>query len=181
MSDTESALLLAVRDRIREACGYSEAQCEVEFDEIAPAGVGDVYVVVMPAGWRPGPRNNAGGGVLDEIIDVDVEVVLRSGQFPRDRSRTMFIDTLTGINTRLQQINTLAGHFNYDVLDRAKLHLVDSTQGFVEPLKFGGIEAKPREVPAEVFSARPGPEPVGLARKLSLVGARRIQYRTTMT
>lgn len=180
MSDTETALLLGVRDRIREACGYSEAQCECEFDEMAPASVGDVYVVVMPGGWQPGPRNN-GGGILDELIDVEVEVILRSGQFPKDRSRGLFMDTLTGLNTRLQQINTLAGHLNYAVLDLAKLHLVDSTQGFVEPLKFGGIERKPREVPPEIFSATAGSQPAGLARRLTLVGARRIQNRTTMT
>lgn len=178
--DSETALLQALRDAIRQECGYQPEQCEVEFDALVPANCGEVYVAVIPGGWRPGPSTDGNGGVLDELIDVDVEVVIRMAGVPRDRKREVFLSTLGGLNNRLWQIVTTVGHFDYRVITAAKGYSAASSAGFIVPLKFGGMEQLPRSVSSDYFKARAGEEAAGLARKVFFRGARRLQYRATM-
>lgn len=176
--NTEAALLQAVRDQIRDRCGYGENECEVEFDEQAPATVGQVYIAVCPGGWRPGPNNDNGGGVLDELIDVEVTCILRAANVPRDRKRSVFLDNLNGLNERLSKIDNWI-HFRTEVMQKANA-LLESTQGFIEMLKFGGMEAKPRAVTSETFAAKSGENAAGLARTIMFRGARRIQERAQL-
>ena len=175
---SETALLNAVRDEIRRLCSYSETECEVEYDEMAPANVGDVYVAVQPGGWRPGPNNNSSGGVLDELYDVDVTIVMRCAKLPRDRQRNVFAGNLENLNSRVRAVSA-ACHFSYLVLTKANAEIVNtqnSNEGFTEPLKFGGVDAKPRMVGPDFFAAIGSDPRAGMARTVRLVGARRIQY-----
>lgn len=175
---SETALLNAVRDHIRSACDYKETECEVEYDEMAPANVGDVYVCVQPGGWCPGPNNGSSGDVLDEVFDVDVTVVMRCAKVPRDRQRNVFAGNLESLNARIRAIISAAGVFDYDILAAANAEIVNtqnSRQGFIEPLKFGGVDPKPRFVSPEFFAAVGGEQRSGMARTLRLTGARRIQ------
>lgn len=179
MRAAEKNLLLAVRNRLRTAtgsggAGFSDAECDIEFDEMAPATQGHRYIVVMPAGWRPGPRHNTSGGVNDLIYAVDVTVIQRVANVARDRYRT----TLTALEALADLIFPVVD-FNYTTLAAANTLLAaetpSSTEGFSEPLRFIGM-GKPRLVSGELFG---GAEPkAGLARTVSFGGARRITVKT---
>lgn len=173
---SETALLVAVRDQIREICGYKPHECNIEYDEVPPAIAGEVYVVVMPGGWQPGENNAKGGGVLDEIYSVDVSVIMRATRIPRDKTRDLYLDLLDGLNVRVKAIRA-AVHFNLEVMAAANENLEDSSAlPFIETLKFSGMDRRPRLVGAEVFGDKPGERRAGLARTINFSGARRIQY-----
>lgn len=175
---SETALLNAVRDVIRQRCNYRDHECEVEFDELAPANVGEVYLAVQPGGFRPGPTNASSGGVLDELYDVEVTVAIRCAKVPRDRQREVFAKNLEGLNSRLRAIVAAVGNFSYEVLNLANAEIVNtqnSNEGFIEPLKFGGVDSKPRMIGPDFFAAVGNDQRAGMARTVRLVGARRIQ------
>ena len=92
---SESALLRAVVVQIRlhnTSATYQARQVEVEYDELAPATVGDLYIMVIPAGVEAGPAHNSSGGVIDKFYGVDVAMVLRAPKKPRDRRREYLTD-----------------------------------------------------------------------------------------
>ena len=171
---SETALLTAVRHQIITKCGYTDSQVGIELDEIIPPLVGDVYVHVAPGEWTPGDANNTSGGVLDEVLSVDVTVIMRAAKVPKDRRRGVLIDNLDGINVRLRKIITAIGNFSYDLINEANALLSDGAEGFVEPLRFRGM-SKPHVVPSEQFSARAGEPQAGIERTAKFGGARRIQ------
>lgn len=170
----ESALLLAVRDKLRDGEGWTEKQCEVEQDEIAPATVGQLYVVVLPGGWSNGPRHNTSGGVNDLLFSVDVAVIKRAASTPRDRRRNLFLTNLDGLNAEVGKVFKWVD-FRYDVLDAAN-ELIERETGiekaFVEPLKFSTVDRRPRVVGGEMFAAAANQPAAGLIRVVSFVGAR---------
>jgi len=180
MSDnaSETALLEAVRNRLRTQLTLDDHQCEIEFDEMAPATVGDKYLVVLPGGVSDGPAHRTSGQVIDEVIGVDVTVVLRATSVPRDRHRDVYLRNLMSLNDLIQKVRD-AIDFKYEVNTAANViitGLTGSTYGFTEPLKFQGMQARPVKVSAEFFAA--SKEPVaGLARTVYFRGARRIQAR----
>ena len=171
--NSETALLQAVRDQIRERCGYKDYECECEYDEMAPATTGDIYIAVLPGGWQPGPVNDLGGGVLDEILGVEVCVVKRATSKPRDRKRGLFLENLEGLNERIFSI-LAQQHFCVEVKARADA-LIDSTEMFIEMLKWAGCDQRPRAVGSEFFAARSGENSAGLARSVYFRGATRTQ------
>lgn len=173
--DSETALLTAVLDALMTTLGYTESQCNIEFDEIPPASVGDYYVAVMPGGSRPGPRNNTCGGILDEYVDIDIAVIQRAPRLPRDRSRQILITALQGINAQHRQILAAFGQFNYTVLNAAN-ELLGNADGFVEALYWAGNEPKARIVSGEYFKGQVEEEFAGLVRIAHYRGARRIQH-----
>lgn len=175
MGIAEVCLLLACRDRLREQAGFTERQCEVEFDEMAPGTVGDVYLAIMPAGYARGPRHNTSGGVNDLIYAVDVVVVKRATATPRDRRRNLFTDNLTGLNSQLSKVHAELD-FRYEVLDLANALIQqqsESEEGFIEPLRFISVDPKPRVAPAELFGGA-GETTAGIMRVARFGGARRI-------
>ncbi len=179
-TDSEVALLLAVRDILRAKGGYAEEECECEYDEEpTPTTIGDVYLAVVPAGWAPGPDNDKCGGILDEVFSVDVACIVRAGQFSSDRKRTLFMDNLIGLNRHVRKVLTTVGNFQYELHNLANESL--NTYPFVEPLRFGSMEAKPRPVDSQYFGGRDGDDNAGLVRTVHLVGARRIQYNQGAT
>lgn len=179
MRTAEKNLLLAVRDRLRTTCQYQPEVCQIEFDEMAPATTGNLYVAVMPGGWRPGRAHNTSGGVHDLVYGVDVAVMRRIAHVPRDRLRDVFIGHLGGLDEELDKVH-LAVDFSYDVNNAANALInleTGSTQGFIEPLKFVSVDRRPRLAPESVFAATRGEQPIGMMRVISFFGARRITYR----
>jgi hypothetical protein len=179
MLAAEKNLLLAVRDALRVAGPYTEAQCDIEMDEQAPATAGDTYIVVTTGGWQPGPTHQKSGGVNDLIYAVDVGVVKRAGATPRDRRRNIFFRNLSSLDAELDKIFT-AIDFEYDVMNAANALILaetGSTNGFIRPLVFTGMDRKPRVVPAEFFAGAPGENAAALMRTISFGGARRLTVK----
>lgn len=179
MSDTasETALLEAVRDRIRAQLALRDSECEIEFDQMAPATVGVQYVVILPGGISDGP-SYSGGHVIDEIMGVDVTVIIRATSVPRDRLRGVYLRNLTSLNAVIQRVRDQID-FNYEVLAAANAIIYSETgssEGFIEPLRFQGLQARPSKVSGDTFAATAEPA-AGLARTVYFRGARRIQAR----
>jgi hypothetical protein len=178
----ETALLLAVRNVLRMpldqgGAGFKTTECEIEYDEMAPGTVGDLYVAIMPGGWRPGPRHNTAFGVHDLVFGVDAVVIKRVGNVPRDRMRETFLLNLDSLSAEIDRITT-AIDFTYLVNNTANALITAktaSTEGFIEPLKFTGVTPRPRPAPAELFGAS-GTQ-AGLMRTVSFHGARRVTTR----
>ncbi len=191
---SESALLRAVVTEIRAHVAdvgppivltYLPRQIEVEIDEFAPATVGDLYIMVIPAGVEAGPTHNTSGGVIDRIHSVDVAIALRAPKKPRDRRREYLTDFrgTTGIGAHFAghelNINQQIDFQNIVMTTANALILAESasTEGFVETLKFAGV-GPIRGAPAEVFAGMPGESVAALIRTIRFRGARRIETLT---
>ena len=180
MKYAETALLVAVRNRLREVGGFADDACAVEFDEMAPAKTGDVYLAVLPGGWSPGPRHNTSGGVNDLLYSVDVVVIRRIRQVPRDRLRNVFLDHLGGLNETIDIVYPIID-FSYPLLRAANTLIQSATGendgydgGFIEPLKFSGVDRRPKQYDGSMFGASSQQPGVALGRTISFSGARRI-------
>lgn len=176
MKYAETALLLAVRDRLIDAAGYSDKSCAVEYDEQLPAIAGDLYVAVMPGGWTPGPRHRTSGGVNDLLYSVDVSVLIRIRAVPRDRRRDVFAMNLDALNERIDEIWPLID-FDYTTINAASTMITErneSEEGFCEPLQFSSVDRRPRLVAGDVYAADSSQAHVALARSINFNGARRI-------
>ena len=185
---SESALLRAVVSEIRahnSSATYLARQVEVEFDELAPATVGDLYIMVIPAGVEAGPTHSTGSVVIDRVYAVDVAIVLRAPKKPRDRRREYLTDFrgTTSIGSQFAghelNINEQIDSQNLVMTAANALILAESlsTEGFIEPLKFAGV-GPIREAPAEVFAGMPGESAAALIRTIRFRGARRMETLT---
>lgn len=186
---SETALLLAVLTVLRmpldkSGGGFGAKECDIEADEMAPATVGDLYVAVTPGGWRPGPRHNSSGGVWDIVYGVDVLVIKRTGNVPRDRQREVLIGSeyLGNLESLNHDVDRVFSAIDFDLgytVNNIANGLIEqktgSTAGFVEPLKFKGVDKKPRIANAELFGGTGGK--AGLIRGIYFDGARRITTR----
>lgn len=186
MKLAEISLLRACRDRLRlpqntsgGGGGYSETECEVEFDEMAPATVGKVYVAALPGGWRPGPHHNTSGGVNDLVYSVRIAVVRRISNVPRDRKRSVFLDNLDSLDDDIDRIYSVVD-WKYELINAASAIILaegGSSEGFIEPLRLVGEISQPREVGSEFFGGKPG-DAAGMMRVLPFGGARRVTVKT---
>lgn len=179
MLAAENNLLLAVRNRLRDQAPYTDAQCEIEMDEQAPAVAGDLYVVVTTGGWQPGPRHATAKGVNDLVYSVDVTVVRKAGSTPRDRRRNIFFRNLSSLTAEIDKIYT-AIDWSLTVMNAANTLITaetGSTEGFIHPLVFTGMDRKPRVVPGEFFGGAAGESVAGLARTISFGAARRMTLK----
>lgn len=185
---SESALLRAVVTEIRahnSSATYLARQVEVEIDEFAPATVGDLYIMVIPAGVEAGPTHNTSGGVIDRLYGVDVAIVLRAPKKPRDRRREYLTDFrgTTSVGARFAQhelnIEEQIDFQNIVMTTANALILAETTsaEGFTETLKFAGV-GPIREAPAEVFAGMPGESAAALIRTIRFRGARRMETLT---
>lgn len=178
MSIAEKCLLVAVRDRLRSECDYTNPQCDIEFDAMAPATVGDVYVAVLPGGWVPGPRQNTSGGVSDRVYSVEACVIKRIRAVPRDRQRDVFLSNLDSLDEELDKIHeAIDWQYAVNTLANAALTERGQVHGFIEPLRFSGVDKKPRLAPPELFGAA-GTQTAGMMRTIYFGGARRINLVT---
>jgi hypothetical protein len=180
MKGSEKHLLVAVRKTIRSECEYTDQQCEIELDELAPATVGQLYVPVVPGGCRPGRVQNTSGGVRDLIWSVNVLVIKRIRNVPRDRLRSVFFENISCLDDEIDKI-VEAVDWNYDVIEAATAALAaeGETMGFVEPLRFVGLDDRPRLANPELFagaSQNAGNVACGMVRTIRFSGARRITH-----
>ena len=185
---SESALLRAVVTEIRahnSSATYLARQVEYEIDELAPATVGGLYIMVIPAGVEAGPTHNTSGGVIDRVYGVDVAIALRAPKKPRDRRREYLTDfrgtTSIGSHFARHEFNiTEQIDFQNIVMTTANALILaesGSSEGFIETLKFAGL-GRIREAPAEVFAGVPGESAAALIRTIRFRGARRIETLT---
>ena len=180
MRGSEKHLLLAVRDKIRSECGYADKECAIELDEMAPATVGQVYIAVTPGGCRTGPRQMTCGGVHDLIWSANAIVIKRIRNVPRDRLRDTFLENIESLDEEIDKIIE-AVDWQYDVINAATASLAENglEPGFVEPLKFIGLDDKPRLANPDLFAGatqNAGSVPCGMVRAIRFGGARRITY-----
>lgn len=176
MLAAEKNLLLAVRNALRNAGPYTEAQCEIEFDEQGPAIAGETYVVVTTGGWQPGPRHQTSGGISDLIYSVNVGVVKKAGDTPRDRRRNIFFRNLSSLTAEIDKVFT-AIDFSYTVMNAANALIFAETasvHGFIRPLTMQSMDRQPRVVPGEFFAGTPGEQVAGLMRTITFGGCRRL-------
>ena len=175
---SESALLRATRDRIREHADFTDRQVNVELDERAPATAGDLYIIVTFGSVQPGPNHHPAGSVIDWVYGVNVSIVMRAPKKPRDRTRELWVETSASLQTHMDAVMSRVD-FQYPLLADANAYILaeeSSTFGFVEPLRFAG--AGPiRQAPAEVFAGT-GEPAAAVIRTLQFAGARRVQYLT---
>ncbi len=177
----EKALLAAVRDRLCRPVaagggGYALEECNVEVDEGFPATVGDVYIAVMPGGWSYGPRHQTSGGVRDLIYGVNVAVVRRVGNVPRDRKRDTALLNLGSMNDDVDRVIE-AIDWKEEVRLAANVIILEqagSSEGFIHSLVASGQVGPPRPCPPEMFGAAGGKLPAGMMRVVPFHGARRI-------
>ena len=180
MRGSEKHLLLAVRDKIRSECGYANKECAIELDEMAPATVGQVYIAVTPGGCRTGPRQMTCGGVHDLIWSANAIVIKRIRNVPRDRLRDTFLENIGSLDEEIDKIIE-AVDWQYDVINAATASLAENglEPGFVEPLKFIGLDDKPRLANPDLFAGatqNAGSVTCGMVRAIRFGGARRITY-----
>lgn len=180
MRSAEKNLLLAVRNLLRTAvasggAGYSEDQCNIETDDDAPAIQGPLYVIVGAMGWRPGPRHGTSGGVRDLIYSVSVFVAKRITSVPRDRREQAFVLGSGSLNDEIDKCFQVID-WKYEVVTAANALILKETgsqEGFVHPLVFSGMEARPRILPGEFFGAS-SESAAGMGRLVRFDGARRL-------
>ena len=178
MLEGEKSLLIATRDRIREQGQYKDYECEIEFDDQAPAVASDLYVVVTTGGWQPGPRHATAKGVNDLVYSVNVTIVRKAGATPRDRRRNIFFRNLSSLTVEIDKVYT-AIDWNLDLMKLANDLIrtaTGSTQGFIHPLVFSGMDRQPRIVPGEFFGGT-GESVAGLARTITFSSARRMTLK----
>lgn len=183
MRGSEKHLLIAVRDRLRAVCKYDKTECEIELDEMAMPTVGKLYVAVMPGGCRPGNVHAKSGGVRDLLWSANVMVVKRIREVPRDRLRNTFLLNLGSLDEEIDKI-VEAVDWSYEIIAAASTELEaedPANQGFVEPLKFVGLDEKPQLASPDLFAgAQPtvkgGMVTCGMKRIIRFGGARRVTY-----
>jgi len=182
VADTsEVSLLEATRAHLRANMSgtWRDDEIEIEIDEMAPAIAGDRYIMVMPSGVTTGPSHNPGGGTREFIYSVSVSVVLRASATPRDFTRSLMIDNLRSVNKLLWEADELIDFS--ETLRQAANVLINAAEGstvenFIEPLRFGSIDPRPRIVSSAVFDASDEYR-AGLQRSITYVGAKRITTR----
>ena len=188
---SESALLRAVVTEIRahnSSATYLARQVEYEIDELAPATVGDLYIMVIPAGVEAGPTHNTSGGVRDRLHNVDVAIALRAPKKPRDRRHEYLTDFrgTTSVGAQFaghdMNINEQIDFQNIVMTTANALILAESgsSEGFIETLKFAGL-GPIHDAPGEVFAGMPGESAAALIRTIRFRGARRIETLTVRT
>lgn len=166
MVDPESVLLTAIRDRLRLAVdeggvGYTDHECEVEHDEMAPATAGPLFVIVCPNGIEPGSQHSPASRIEHWVVQCEVVVCLRVEHMARDRLRNKYATQLRQLNQHVRNIVLSMGD-GYEILQTANLALEEAGESgrFVEPAEFRSIEAKPRLAGGELFGESSSPRAV---------------------
>lgn len=185
------ALLYAVRDGIRAySINYDQATCELMDDGRPPPRAGNVFVAIH-GGTARSDRDNQ----LYELYGFSVTLTMRVG-IPLDRvgdqlmSRNIERVPLgyrQGFYAKLEQLRAYL-HMNWQITvkqsqtpnsanDNLAAWLTGTVYGFVEPMRYRGLEAPPRLVGAEWFGADPGEsdQEIGMVATLKFDGAKRVQ------
>lgn len=181
---SQRALLLAVRDRLRQptvdgGLAYTAEQCEVMFDGKPKPNCGEFFVAVHAGSWT-GRDCEA----LDESYGVQVTVTRRIAYAPYDRPTDPLTDASDALDKLLEAIRAklhadpgpraAADPQQYPVLTLANAYIANPANKFVEPLRFrdGGT---PAFKGADWFHAEGVGDECGVAQTLTFGGARRVQ------
>ncbi len=150
--DEETALLMAVRDRVREVLALPESAVEIELDDLVPAIGGDKHVTVVPAGWTAGPTSK-NSVAIDNYLAVRVVLFHKITNQPRDRVRNVFLNQTRGINADLMKLRN-GIEFSSEVRIKANTYLEATIgEGFIEPLRFANIDPRPMPIDATPYEA----------------------------
>ena len=178
----ETALLVATRDRLRSVLALLPEHCDVELDDQVPAIAAKTYYAVIGAGLTPGPRHMTSGGVVDVYLSMRVVVYERITEVARDRRRNVFIDLLTGLNTKLDAIID-AIDFSYELTNNAALLLTETTAAggeFPEPFRSFVPDSSPRMVyrdPYDAAQMKGGDPVIAMARGVTFSKCRFMKLR----
>jgi hypothetical protein len=176
---SETALLRAVRDQIRTHASFTDRQVQIELDEnYCPAIVGDLYVMVIPAGQSEGEHQSQARYASDVIYAVDITVVMRAPKVPRDRQREILIDTAASLEVYQLAIES---KIDWQEAVRTAANVYVAAEGggspFTEELKYTGC-GRIRRAPSELFTAAAGEPVAAIMRTYHYRGSRRVKTRS---
>ena len=137
---SESALLRAVRDRIRLSETFADHQVLVELAEEAMPTSANLQILILPEQVRPGPHNR-NGTCSDTYYDISVIVAMRGANTPRDRNRNLLVGLVSSFETIKRAIDAQID-WSYATNDAANALILaeeGSSEGFMEPLGFNGM------------------------------------------
>lgn len=174
--DPETALQIAVRNKIQAFLDVDDTICQIETEDMAPSTIGQLYIVVFPGGVTPGPDHDKSGTVIDELFGVNVTVHMRVRGTPRDRRRDVMLSTTASLNYVVEKVKRCID-FQWSVMDIAN-DLMDLSvdQGFEECIRWVGQDTMPREINPD-YVAGNGTQVEGLARTIHFGKARRLRTR----
>ena len=161
--DEETALLLAVRDRLRKylVLDVDSSDIHVELDEMAHQIKGYKGLIIASDGGQPGSDHMPGGTTVHEVLGVFVSVVVRTTHLPRDRKWRMIADVdrflvfNATINQQIRRVRDLID-YDQDLRNLANDYLASNGRTgnpIVTPLVWVSQDKRPRAVGPELFSA----------------------------
>tara|TARA_B100000949_G_scaffold148547_1_gene130512 strand:+ start:248 stop:790 length:543 start_codon:yes stop_codon:yes gene_type:complete len=169
-------LLIATRDQLWSAISVlDETNCGINPDGQPPPFAGQLYVSVHGTEWTVGGMVDGG---LDEEFGIACTVTMRAGFTPDDRmGDSLYIKLATGLEDLVRKIIVEIRTSRWIILNAANALMPDDLDGFVEPLRWLGVNAEPRIVGPEWFHAAPDVNnpTSGLSMEVRLDKARRIQ------
>lgn len=177
---SQRALLLAVRDHLRQELNLRELDCENTFDGRPLPMSGESFIAIHPGSWT-----NDTPECLDERYGIQITVTVRLPRVPQDRwGPELFTKAAEGLDALLEKIRVKA-HMNYTLMDRANViigatGLLPTANGFIQPLCFrdGG---QPMPKGPNWFAAAGRGQYAGLAQTLTFRDANRVQTIESMT
>lgn len=167
-----SAVLLAVRNWIREELELDDSSCRIMTGPQPPPSCGDRFLSVYGRRWAPGSDDLNRG--IDETYEIAVAVTYRCSFSPFDeRGEAVYIQHLESMERTLRQL--LGIHLNMDILHAINSR-VHGSYKLIEPLRWRGCDASPTLVGPEWFQSRGGggSDPAGMVMEASFGGARRL-------
>lgn len=160
----------------------TETLVRIDQDEYAPPPAAITHIVVTSGGITPGPKHSPSGGVWDFVYAVDVIVMRRVTNVPKDRAADPWLYLADSLNTFVEAVLS-ALDWSEGWLERINTMLVSESanlneQPFLKYLTFEGIDAKPQTVPGSVFGCDEREPRAGIKRKIRFGGARRVTYKS---
>lgn len=174
---TVRALLLAVRDRVRNVCGLSSEDCEVMPSGKPPAKCGETFVSIHPGGITlDAPEHE----LWTANVSIKATATVKAGKTPEDRAGLRLIASEDGL-TDLAEWIAKAVHGSYTVLASANATLTATAdklgieaQSYNEFLRCVGGIPEPQEKGPAWFGAKTSQDgPAGWAIEIRWSGGRR--------
>lgn len=171
-----NALLVAVRDRLRQHLDVPPEAIEIMADGRPSPAVGDVFVAVTEGEWRLDESIGAGDLMLPETFGVEVVVTRKCGVAPFARIGTAILAEAQRGLTALCRKVVVAVHNSYVVMAAANAEVTTATDGFHHPLVFVNAGRTMPQGP-DWFQAKgqKSSPPCGLSRTLVFGRAQRVQ------
>lgn len=153
--EAETALINAVHRTLLEQLQISEAQIDIEVDDVAPGMAGKTFYCISPYGAQPGKHSASGDQIQNYVFGIRVAVIERIGNLPRDRRGSHFITYNSGINAQLSRVSK-AIHYSHGVRRYANEELEGNEAGgtFQTPLKVQSADQRPTLRQAEVYGGK---------------------------